>query len=853
MAQKFSNSDGTLVIPTATAAFQVARQNSGLGTSGVVAIVGEADMGLAYDEEADIEDGATFGPDQVTAVVAKYGSGPLVDAFKAAAQPANDPNITGAPNRIILAKVNVGTPASLPLLTMTSGAYGTLYTKAAGRNGNQLFSSAPTATQVLANTEVVPTTGSFTFIPPVGVVTSEVRLNGGAALVPTLGANITPTNAATAFNGLAGVGCTGGVNRAMVAGAVGTVKIDVVLGNSVTFTRSVDWSVMPVVGDTIVVPVGSAMATDSDGAGPDTATPQNVGAYVVTELVSTKIIKATKLSDAEMGGAVAGVISAPITKIAVNLAGANTDIVAYSPLVISVDAGTVVDGIGKSLEISEQAGADLLSRCCYALSPTAVTWVSKTGAAKLLTSSNEYKVTIDLTRQNDSVSEEITTGGSVAMRMSYLGTTCTVTITSTHLTTTKAGGAGGNLNIVLADFSTIADLVAYINAQTGYSAAVGNTTLGQYATSTLDRVTAQGICSTWNGLNGRIKMDAYQFFTAVSDSATVQLGATPARAAAGLPLTATSTSFFSGGARGSSTNSRWTGALDALSIIEANFIVTAVARDATSDIADNLTDSGSTYTVDSINAYLRTHVLACSKLKKRKNRQGFTAKMGTFAEAKEAASNLASPRMVMCFQDNKAIDSQGNLAQMQPWYGAAQAAGAQAAGFYRAIVRKFANISGAVQAAGDCDDRDDTKIEEALLAGLLPLRRHPNGGWYWVSDQTTYSKDDNFVYNSIQAMYAADTIAMTTARRMEDAFLGQSVADISASGALTFLEGIMADFRRLKLIAASDDAPLGFKNAKVTISGPAMIVEVEVKLAGAIYFIPINFYVSPVTQTANQG
>ena len=60
----------------------------------------------------------------------------------------------------------------------------------------------------------------------------------------------------------------------------------------------------------------------------------------------------------------------------------------------------------------------------------------------------------------------------------------------------------------------------------------------------------------------------------------------------------------------------------------------------------------------------------------------------------------------------------------------------------------------------------------------------------------------------------------------------------------------MADFLRLKLIAVSDDAPKGFKNATIKISGTAMVVQIEVKLNGTIYFVPINFLVSQVVQAA---
>jgi hypothetical protein len=116
----------------------------------------------------------------------------------------------------------------------------------------------------------------------------------------------------------------------------------------------------------------------------------------------------------------------------------------------------------------------------------------------------------------------------------------------------------------------------------------------------------------------------------------------------------------------------------------------------------------------------------------------------------------------------------------------------------------------------------------------------------WASDQTTYGKDANFVYNSIQAVYVGDTIALTCAMRFDRMFVGVSVADISAGLALAALDTVMSDMKDLKLISASDDAPKGYKNAKVKIVGGALLVSAGVKLAGMIYFVPINFLYSPV-------
>jgi hypothetical protein len=76
------------------------------------------------------------------------------------------------------------------------------------------------------------------------------------------------------------------------------------------------------------------------------------------------------------------------------------------------------------------------------------------------------------------------------------------------------------------------------------------------------------------------------------------------------------------------------------------------------------------------------------------------------------------------------------------------------------------------------------------------------------------------------------------------------LADVDASTGLSFLASKMDLYKKQKLIAASDDAPLGFKNAKVEISGPIMSVAVEIKLATAIYFIPISIEISQVQNNA---
>ena len=832
MAKSYTTTSGTVRTPGAYPRYTVQTAPGGLATTGVIMLVGEATSGAHWSEETDLEEVA-FGPDQLAEVVAKYGSGPLVDAFRGAVAASNDPAITGSFSRIVPVKTNQGTAASAAVLKLgPSTAYATIYAQSQGVLGNQIQIGVSSAVA-----EVVPTTSSFTYIPAVGTVNLNVRVNGGAASAVALVANRAPNLFVSDVAAASGVTVSGGVNRNILA-VSGTLALAVVSGNTVTLTRSVAWAVTPTAGDTLTIPVGSVVAGGSQ---------QNVGAYVITNATST-VITATKLSDAGKAAPapVIGTITAPIAVGAAAIA-AVTDAVAYSPVTISVAAGTVVPGSGKALEIAElTTGTDLLSRCAFGLGTTAaVSWVSKTAAPAILTSSAESEVTLTAARSADGRSETFTEGGEIAFTLGYTGATATATISATQLTT-SAG-----LTITLSDFSTIKAMVDFINTQAGYSAAVGNATLGLSAPSTLDRVSAIGITSQFGTvMPGRVKIDAYRMFTAISEgSFLLQMGSPANRADAGLPAV-TSTTFLSGGTRGATTNASVSAAMTALEAVEGNFVVPLFSRDATADIADGLTDASSTYTIAAVNAAVQAHVLAMSTPRRRKLRQALVSIQASFAAQQEAASNLSSFLVAVCFENVKDIDSNGDIVTFQPWMAAVKAASMQAAGFYKAITNKKVKISGLSHAAGDFNPKNDSHIENALIAGLMPIRASRTGGYVWVSDQTSYGTDDNFVFNSLQAVYAANTVAMTSGQKMEQAFVGQSTADISAKVALTYLDQLMAEFLRLKLIAPSDDAPKGYKNASIRISANVMLVSVEIKLATALDFIVIDFLVSPVQQSA---
>ena len=216
MAQSYVTDAGTLIIPGAYSSIKVETSTSGLATTGVLMLVGEADAGPRFDLEESLQDNS-FGPDQLAQVVAKYRSGHLVDAFRAASAPANDPNIAGSPNRIILVKTNSSAKAKASMAKWDNSTYMELADKGYGKLGNLIYFDVTAATS-----EVVPTTGLTTWIPPNASVELTLRVNGGAALGAggkvTLGAGALPSAVVTALGALTGVSASGGTERDRASG-----------------------------------------------------------------------------------------------------------------------------------------------------------------------------------------------------------------------------------------------------------------------------------------------------------------------------------------------------------------------------------------------------------------------------------------------------------------------------------------------------------------------------------------------------------------------------------------------------------------------------------------------------------
>lgn len=528
---------------------------------------------------------------------------------------------------------------------------------------------------------------------------------------------------------------------------------------------------------------------------------------------------------ADVGSLVTELAALLPASIEVAAVGTNTIKLSYA-----VDASANSKGYGKSFELYDSTIGDL----------------GKLGLSEgLYVSAAEPEVQIDVNRSDTNVNESFVAAADIGIYLGYEGTTASADVVAGQLIFTVAGGSGSSLTLNLADYVTIQDMVDYINTQTGYTASAGSS-YAQISPSNLDEISSVGFASSTAGLEpGRIKVASYNVKTKLSQSNVLDF---VANSTVGLPDVISSAVYLANGAKGATSSASIVSILTELESTTVNYVIPLFSQDAAVDIVDGTTDSGSTYTIDAINASVKSHVLKMSQSKYKRNRSGVVSYWGDYSDDKIKVSSLANARVLFCMQRSSQVDVNGNVTSFLPWYTACLGAGMQVAGFYKSITNKYVNNI-TFEDPNGFDSSNLGDMEDAIDAGILFMEKTITGN-KWVVDQTTYGKDSNFVYNSMQAMYAGDLVALDLANSFQTTFVGQSLADVDAATAASYLDSKMKVYKDQRLIAASSDAPLGYRNVKISIVAPVMKIGVEIKLATAILFIPINIEFSQIQSQA---
>lgn len=589
----------------------------------------------------------------------------------------------------------------------------------------------------------------------------------------------------------------GGTARTLLGSSisnVGTIK----LGNpgqsfsSVTVTISGGvWIEVPQAGDLIWILPDSQLAQGTS----------NCGAYYVTSATASTVT----MSKVDPGAG------------------------SYTPVAASTIS---VDGVAANLRCFARAQA----------TPNYAAAIPSLAEAKCV-------LTIENTRDElTETSDE--TGGQVAFKIGYgnaAATAATVSINQTtkRLTTSVTGVSDVNLNVNLLQYSTLSALAGYLNAQPGYKAEV-DAAYANMSPLDLDQVSGVGMLSLTSPAVApcaRIKKDRADVQAVFDESSIMEATIT---AKHGLPESLSKT-FLSGGIVGATSAAAIVAALDEFEKLRINTIVPLFSRDAALDIAEDKTDASSTYLIDSIHAAVKSHCALMSNTKNRSERHCVLAYRGSYKDAKTKAANLSSFRSQLVFQDVRASSTDGQIKWMQPHMLAALVAGMRSGAVVGLpLTFKFFNISGLRHTTSQLDEVPEdvvidfeprTQYDDAIDAGLTFLEQPPAGGFRMVVDNTTYTKDDNWVYNRMATLHAADVVAYDFRTRLENIIVGARNTDFTVVGIRSLCESLLTGYRGQGLLGGTADAPNGYSNLSVQLNGNTVLIDVSVILVEGIDFV----------------
>lgn len=504
-------------------------------------------------------------------------------------------------------------------------------------------------------------------------------------------------------------------------------------------------------------------------------------------------------------------------------------------LQIEVDADALANrkGWGKSLALKDGTGAPLA-----AMHLAEGLEVSAVEASMIVT----VKQTRDLIQEQDAV------GGNIVLQVGYDGASAaaSVEVSSTQVILTAA-------SVVTLDksaYPTMIQLVNAININAGWKASLTSTLYNSLSPSVLDQVDVGAKSSNAASMKpARIKKDASEVAQMFAESIIVDIAS---QSAVGL-MDAMSETALAGGVLGSTTSADVVEALAAFEEIRVNAVIPLFSRDAivgsdtvSGDVADNLTDVASSYTILGIHQAVKTHCQLMSTTKNRSERQAYLSYKNSFSASRDRAALLADPRIQLAIQDTRNIDSQGNIKWFQPWAQACMLAGARSGSpIGTPLTFKFFNLSGIRQTAQSMstaeedivvDFNPNSKYQEAIQNGITFFEQPQSGGIRCLLDNTTYQKDGNWVYNRGNVMYAADVLCFDFRNQMENIYVGKK-NNVSSVEVKSTASSILDTYLAQGITVSTGAAPGGYKDLTVKISGNTINISLTAVLVEGIDFI----------------
>jgi hypothetical protein len=779
--------------------------SAGLAGQGVVAIVGEADGGE---------------PDTVqifsTPELARraFRAGPLAKAAKLAFQPMNDARIPGGASALVCVKTNQSTRSALTL------------------------QGAGTANAQVIAANVAP----YNLEPGQTVV---VSVNGGADLTATFTATAAQRDAGGAgpYSNLV----NGDVLSVITdSGNGGLVQDLTITGLSTRTAAEVAAILNPLVRGGYFVDNAGTLRFVSDTRG----TAASVQVTGGTANASNKLNFPTTVVNGT--GNVARIDAVTATEAATVIDAAVAGIsVSGNPVILTNDTA----GSG-SLQV--RAGTTALAfgfpqTVFSATTPVnVITFTSKdhgvhTNKLSVRVSDSGGGKVIEVAF-DDAAKRTVETsnvlGATAEFTVQYTGngSTAVMTITETQITTTISGQSDGstNLTIPFDTYRTLQEVISFINAQTGYVATAVTSNPFTFNPANLDLVSAVSIRPTAYSAFARL----FRCVEWVNDNSAL---VTAARVALGptAPLATTIARFLAGGTRGTSTNTDWQDALDALGAVRVNAVAPL--------ISENLANlgQGSTATFASVAAQVDAHAAFFSSTAGKSERQAYVGMKGTKSAVLAQAGVLNSFNTCLSAQRVTALNEANTLEELPEWaFAVMQAGGRAGAEPGEPLTFKFLRATAITQDASwnPLDDGNDM-----ILGGVLYAESTPRGIRI-VKGITTFTREDNNAYTEESVVMGWKNVAYELRTHLEVLFTGRKVSPQNLtsvrSEAIAKLSQLRAAGQIVDSVFPDGSRELAYRELEVSASLDIVNLSVVVSPVNGINFILNNIFLVPAQISA---
>lgn len=418
--------------------------------------------------------------------------------------------------------------------------------------------------------------------------------------------------------------------------------------------------------------------------------------------------------------------------------------------------------------------------------------------------------------------------GRVAFTVQYTGAedVATMAVTGTTVTLSIGSTTPTVVAIPLAEFKTVGALVDRINSISGFTAEVQDRSDNKKTLNGLDFVTATDVKTAVYSAKADLQA-VVDWFCGNGEGYVTATRAT----GAGVPPVNIPFTFLAGGTDGTTTNTDWAEAFDALQTIDVQWLA-PISGDA------------------SIRAMCDTHVQFCSNQLRRERRAiTGTPEATTDVEAKAAAKELNSDRTSLVHIGYYDYDETGELVLYPAYMTAAMIAGA------------FAGVSPGTPLTNKTLDvrgweRDllvPTDTDALIPAGVLCVE-NTESGYKVVQSISTWLVNDN--YNRVEQScgVALDYVARNV-RNALDSLRGQKGNPLVLSRAASITDTTLRELARPEpqgpgVIVGDAESP-AYRGIVAFLEGDVVRVDYECSPVIPVNFVLNTIYAKPFSGSAS--